>query len=713
MKSMNDSGPRLVLALHGHQPTGNTHEVFCEANDRCYQPILELLEKHAAIRMSLHYSGSLLEWLESHRPRTLEMVRELVTRGQVEVLGGGWQEPILSAIPPRDAQGQLRTMRYECARLFGVMPRGMWLAERVWDPEIPALAHDAGYHFTFVDDTHILHAGHLQEPVTGLYITERHGKPLTLFPISRQLRYAIPFRPPEKAIGIVDGDTTWTYGDDTEKFGLWPKTHEWVWEKGWLESFLAEMTQAQEEGRLHTVLPSQLLSRERPRARVHPPTDSYREMGQWSLPVPASSRLRAVREKLGDMEEEADPFLRGGIWSGFLDRYPESNWMHKRMLRVSRKVARAEREHRRLGTLPPDILDARSDLYRSQTNCAYWHGLFGGLYLPHLRRGLYRHMLRAENVVDPIGDGLRVTREDLDCDGTQEVLVETGQLTCAVTPLGGCLAELVHRPTCMRVDDTLARHRELYHEVQTPSREEGKEADGIHSIHEMDRSMDDGLIQRIVHDEHLRRSFMDVLLHPGEDPAGLENGTGRCLADLRSVPWEVQGVHEEDRKARITLLGEQEISGATLRITRRYTVSAREPRVTCTWKLDWTSSEPLETILVTQLNLNLLAGHAHDRAYEVHDPSITLEDQERFLDSRGRWERVAAMSLVDGHEKLRIRLDMSPFCDVVRHPVQSVSQSESGFQLTYQGSCVMLCWPLRLESWSPWHGRASLTITGF
>jgi hypothetical protein len=29
------------------------------------------------------------------------------------------------------------------------------------------------------------------------------------------------------------------------------------------------------------------------------------------------------------------PFLRGGIWRNFLTRYPEANWMHKRMLALS------------------------------------------------------------------------------------------------------------------------------------------------------------------------------------------------------------------------------------------------------------------------------------------------------------------------------------------------------------------------------------------
>jgi alpha-mannosidase len=47
----------------------------------------------------LHYSGVLLEWLEERHPEFFDQLRELCGRGQVELLGGGYYEPILLSIP--------------------------------------------------------------------------------------------------------------------------------------------------------------------------------------------------------------------------------------------------------------------------------------------------------------------------------------------------------------------------------------------------------------------------------------------------------------------------------------------------------------------------------------------------------------------------------------------------------------------------------------
>ena len=231
---------RLLFVIHNHQPVGNFDFVFEKATDHSYGPFVELLAQHPSVRAGLHFTGPLLEWLEKHRPELLAAVREMCERGQVEILGGGWAEPMLTVLADRDALGQLRMMRSECARLFGVLPRGMWLAERVWDPSLPRLLHAADVEYTLLDDTHFRYAG-LREPrLTGHYVTEKAGDPVSVFPIDRDLRYAIPFKKPQEAIAAIRGagpGRTVTYGDDGEKFGVWPETYEWVWNKGWLKNF--------------------------------------------------------------------------------------------------------------------------------------------------------------------------------------------------------------------------------------------------------------------------------------------------------------------------------------------------------------------------------------------------------------------------------------------------------------------------------------------
>jgi alpha-amylase len=49
--------------------------------------------------------------------------------------------------------------------------------------------------------------------------------------------------------------------------------------------------------------------------------------------------------------------------------------------------------------------EARRELYRGQCNCSYWHGVFGGLYLGHLRFAVYKHLLAAERLAAPAPEG--------------------------------------------------------------------------------------------------------------------------------------------------------------------------------------------------------------------------------------------------------------------------------------------------------------------
>ncbi len=127
----------LALALHNHQPVGNFGWVFAEVFDQAYQPIIEALERHPGVRLSLHYTGPLLRWLIDERPDAITRLRALVDRGQVEILGGGLYEPVLASLPERDRVGQLTRMGDELEALFGRRPQGAWLAERVWEPDLP------------------------------------------------------------------------------------------------------------------------------------------------------------------------------------------------------------------------------------------------------------------------------------------------------------------------------------------------------------------------------------------------------------------------------------------------------------------------------------------------------------------------------------------------------------------------------------------------
>ena len=286
----------LALALHNHQPVGNFGWVFAEVYDRAYEPMVAALERHPGVRLSLHYTGPLLEWLVAERPEAIARLRSLADRDQVEILGGGYYEPVLASLPERDRIGQLQRMADELEARFGRRPQGAWLAERVWEPDLPTSLVAADYRWTILDDAHFRAAAIPEEDLWGPYTTEDQGHLLRVFGTEQGLRYRIPFRPVEEVIDYLRahateaGDRVGMMGDDGEKFGAWPSTSEHCWGDGrWVEGFF-EALEANADW-LSTTTPSAWLADHAPIGRVYVPTGSYAEMGEWALPADESPRL--------------------------------------------------------------------------------------------------------------------------------------------------------------------------------------------------------------------------------------------------------------------------------------------------------------------------------------------------------------------------------------------------------------------------------------
>lgn len=473
----------LLFGVHAHQPVGNFPKVIDDAHLRCYRPFLRTLHRFPEFRFSVHLSGWLLDYLLQKFPADMGLLREMVFRGQVELFGAGDTEPVLAVIPEQDRIGQLIRFSNKLETRLGQRPQGAWLTERVWEATVvPSLA-DAGIRYVTVDDYHFLCAGKEVDQLGGYYTTEESGKTLDLFPISEGLRYRIPFAPAHEVVDYLERlaeqgkDTAAVYFDDIEKFGIWPETYEWVYGKGWLESFIRGVLASE---KIRPCLYKEYHDKARTRGIIYLPTTSYIEMNEWTLPATAAAKYAdlVAREKVAGRYEGHKAFIRGGIWKNFLTRYPESNWMHKRMQALSLRVSKLPENKRTL-----DLLD---DLYEAQANDAYWHGLFGGLYLPHLRRAIYNAMVRLEAKLDNIAPRKIALQEDFDKDGYDELFLLNKQLQSIVKLDGyAWICELDDYRLNHNFGDTLRLQTEHYFEKIHRNAQQGDNAgEGIASAHD-------------------------------------------------------------------------------------------------------------------------------------------------------------------------------------------------------------------------------------
>src|SRR5437667_1098358 len=143
---------RFVFGLHLHQPVGNFDHVMADHVRDVYRPIIERTTAAGFFPLTLHVSGPLLEWLEQHDTAWLDMIGRLAADGRLELLLAGFDEPILASLPRLDRLEQIARMREYLKRRFSVPATGLWLTERVWQPEPDAARAEAGLESATVAD---------------------------------------------------------------------------------------------------------------------------------------------------------------------------------------------------------------------------------------------------------------------------------------------------------------------------------------------------------------------------------------------------------------------------------------------------------------------------------------------------------------------------------------------------------------------------------
>jgi alpha-amylase len=659
------------------------------------------------------------------------MLKRLVQQGRAEILSGGFYEPILAVLPDDDKVGQVRMLSDHIKRLLGYEPEGMWLAERVWEPHMPRYISAAGINHVVVDDFHFKMAGLHDDELDGYYLTEEQDGLIRIFPGNERLRYLIPFHPPEETIAhlstlrSMERNRLIVMADDGEKFGVWPETYHSVYEEGWLERFFTLIEQNADW--LETTTFSEYIKKEPAIGSTYLPTASYMEMGEWSLPTRAMKEYEDVlaRARNGPDFDLFRPFIKGGFWRNFLSKYPESNQMHKRMLMVSNKVREALNGQQ--GRKNRDGAGMRDHLYQSQCNDAYWHGVFGGLYLPHLRSAVYEHLLRAEYLADRTlaGQGVRgqaaegtkkktpswikIEQGDFDRDGRQELMVNSNVLNLFLDPAdGGRITELDWKPRWFNLMNTLSRRREVYHEklAQMVMEKNGAVVvSGAKTIHERVTAKEEGLHEYLRYDTYTRGSLLDHFLGSGVDVAGFMSSDYHEAGDF------VKGQYSASAKrttahAAVSLEREGSVAGLAVKLKKDIMVRSGGSQFEVDYTITNMNAEELNTTFGPEFNFSLLAGNAHDRYYEI--PGHVLD--KRNLASVGETNNVSSVSLVDEWLKLRLTLAFSQPAVLWRAPVETVSQSEAGFERVYQSSMVLPLWRISLRPGDSWKMQIGVAI---
>jgi len=687
---------QFIFGVHNHQPAGNFEFVFENAANNAYKPFIDTLFKFPDIKAVIHYSGPLLKYLNDHYPQMIKRIKMMLDRGQIELFTGGYYEPVMSVIPLRDRIKQIEKMNELIKQLFDYEARGLWLPERIWEPSLVSTLAMMGIEYVALDDDHFKNAGNYEDELNGYFMTEDQGYPLKIFPINKRLRYLMPFHEIDESINYLQerasesGQNMYLMFDDGEKFGNWPGTNELINRHKWLEDFFGRICQESEW--LETTTFAEYSREVAPRGRTYIPDSSYPEMMSWALPSRARThyeRLEGEIRKKGEFERFS-MFLKTGFWRTFLAKYTESNLMHKKMLYLSSQLSEDVSE------------EVYNKLLRAQANDAYWHGLFGGLYLPNLRADVYKNLIAVNRELDRVkhadDDFVDIEVKDIDIDGHEEILMNNKWLTLGISPSnGGRIYEMSLKNKEINLMNNLTRRYEPYHEKMSDARtaEEG----GMGSF----LTKEKGLEKLLNYDWYERFSLLDHFL--GEWST-LEK-YARCRypeqGDFTNQGYEYEITDPENGAIRLTRDGHIWHGSLWVPVRVEKEIAFDVDGLLVRNKITNLSMHNIPVFYGCEFNINMLSDDSDERyLYSSEFDQMKIRDTGKV--------KTTLFGLRSEYEGFDISFQPDKEVEFWYFPVYTVSYSEKGYEKIYQTTSVTAIYRFKSEPMTTFEAETKIKI---
>jgi alpha-amylase len=391
--------------------------------------------------------------------------------------------------------------------------------------------------------------------------------------------------------------------------------------------------------------------------------------------------------------------MRGGFWRNFKVRYPEANEMYARMMMVSRRLAHLVDT----GHDSQLIRQAQQELYRGQCNCTYWHGAFGGIYLPHLRNAAYQKLIAADNLLDREegreGVWVDAVSDDYNFDGRPEVQLTNDRLSALIAPArGGQLYELDVRSICHNLLSTLSRRPEAYHRrvLLGPSGAGGSVIDAASPV----KFKQEGLEHRLYYDQYSRKSLLDHFYDDDVSPEAIARGETLERGDFLSMPYEAK-VRRNPHRIQVQMVRQGNAWGVPLKITKGVTLEAGSHVLEIAYLIEGLPSDRTFHFSIEFDFAGLPAG-ADDRFFYMGGHDRRLGHLGQALNEHD----ANNIGLVDEWLGIDVNLSWSRPAGLWTYPIETVSQSEGGFELVHQSVVVQPHWYIQGDA----DGRWSITM---
>jgi hypothetical protein len=417
----------FIFGSHNHMPYGTRDDEFERIYRSKLKPFISTLYQYPHIPAVLHYSGVLLYWIERNHPEFFMILLDLISRKQVELLGGGFYEPMMTLLPQTDKIGQIEMLTTYIRKQFGKRPQGCWLPEAAWEQNMVSVLNTCGMGYTFLEDSRFNRADVRGREALQPCISEDQGKLVTVFPLSGRLYAELR----QKKASLA------------------------------LETFFKDLPSPARP--VVSVFPEDIFAEpgndRPPETGIHQFFEALSRLTETTIELTLPNRFLKTHQDL------KKAYFPGSSSRQFLITYPESNGVYSKMIftHVLINQLRGDKSRKR---------NAREELWKAQGYNTYSHGDDGGIYRNTLRNAAYKALLEAEKTTR---DRRKFTPSlmtfDFDLDGEAEYLFQDKNTNYYIKTLGAGIFELDYLPKAWNYLNTFARRRESY--MEEPAIEDG------------------------------------------------------------------------------------------------------------------------------------------------------------------------------------------------------------------------------------------------
>ena len=660
---------KLIFGTCNTVPSGEADFLYEEAYQKAFKPFLTAIYNNPEMNPTLYYAGPLLEWLEKRHPEFHTVLAELMSNKSIEILGGGYWEPMLPLIPSPDRVGQIEVMTTYLRKKFGKRSRGSWVTAQIWEANLASSLSASGMDYAFLTERAFPDVPNFrpENPV----IAEDQGKTVTIFPVMDTLSERFLKVPPEHIL-----DTLRTLESDDDKECIvslildgqmlgGDGTHAVCYGEKWLERFFAAVKASRSW--LECVHPGRYLKTVRiSREKAYIPGPTYEALMHWAgSDAPDSSHTRVMGTDMSpDRPSElgADLSKRRPMayYRAFLSKYRESGLLYAKMMHIEvlTNQLRGDKYRKK---------NAKEELWRGQEHYAYWHGPTGGIYNSRIRHSAYRALIEAEKATRERGIfKAALTSVDFDMDGEKEFLYNGLIFNAYVHVVGGALFELDYLPISRNYLATLSRYPEDYHPPAT--REQG-------------------------YDRYPRYAFLDHILDSQDDPDSFERLSLRSrgsFPEKRYTPLEV--IRDQPR---VTLQCRGGLHGENDEIEIHKTYQFR--RSTLEVEYTFTNLMPRSISFSWGTEINLaLPEDSEQRPFYLNTDAGAVGRPETRISEKGQNPDVESWTVHDIENDVLMTFSLSEPAELWRFPVFVDYRVRRELRRKYQSSCFLPKWNVEI-----------------